>query len=304
MKVIATARPEGKDLEELFWYGKNAMAFSPDGTLLAVAYGPWYPTGGRQQIVLWDLSDPGAPRERARFAGKETVAFGSDRRLAFGREYEWLGFRDVATGEMSQVSLEAVEGRTWSDCVRRLAYAPSGRLAVALVRHLAIVEPSGAVIPLPLKHQATIDGIAWSRDEKHLYSLDTSYLRVWDVAAREQLKRLPLAGCWSMAIASDGSFLVLGGKHVALYPLTAKSPLPGKPRVVVKTSVSSLALQPGSRALAISTERDVRIVPLDKARAPKPVGHARNALGPSLAFSPDGTRLATVFDGTLTLYAL
>jgi hypothetical protein len=284
---MITLRPQGDDIEKILWYGQNRISFSPDGKLIAATYGPRSGTGGAGRIVVWNLE---TARELARFDGKDDVAFARDGRLAYGSADAKVSF--FHNGTQQHVSLDSLPGREWYESARRVAFAPGGRLAVGISRCLAIVDGK-QVAPLARKHQADIQALAWSADEQHLYSLDLSYLRVWSLARREPLKRIPLAGQQHLLIASDGKSLLSCGQKLLRLPL-AKA-LPGKAGIVLREACFAVAQHPDGR-LAVATGKELR---LDG----KPIGESDRDTS-ALAFSPDGKLLAVMARATLTLHAL
>ena len=289
MKRLAQVTPSG-DVEEWLRYGNNQLAFSPSGKYVAVVYGSYHPTLARGRVIVWDLAKPTAPRERVRVEGTECVAFAPRGALAYGGEHG-IGYLDGSTRRFV-----AVPGDEWNEQPRRLAFSTSGRLAVGQLCSLAIVEPTGQVTPLPTKHQAQIEALVWSADERFLYSLDRSYLRVWNAAKPDAVKRLPIKG-HQLALAPGG--LVVSSARLELVPLD-KNGLPGKPRVLLREQIQRCALRPDGRALAVATADELRIQMLDGSRRPAAVRQAQQ--WPTLAFSPDGKLLVVVEYGTMSIY--
>jgi WD40 repeat protein len=287
MKVVGS--------EELpSWAQTRSLVFSADGASLATVVGPMLPIAGMGSVLQWDVSRPKSPREVLHVEGKECAAFAPDGTLAYGTGGELLKFHGAR-----DVSLASVPGRRWYDCPRRLSFSRSGRLAVGTLRDVMLVD-GGVLKPLPRKHQNDIRALAWSPDEKRLYSLDGTYLRVWDAVKGEHLKRIPLAGYDQLEVTPDGSALLIAGKKVRLHRLDAGG-LPGKARILVAEPVCAAALAPDGDSLAASSGRELYLVSMEGRKLEAAPYGDRHPDAPMIAFHPGGKLVAVVRCGTLLL---
>jgi WD40 repeat protein len=136
---IATIRPQGRD-----WAARgiesqrptvHAVAFSPDGRLLATASGNRFATqeasGSGGSVALWDVTDPArpvrtGPLSRARQGEVYAVAFSPDGRLlASGHERAVVMVRDVSDPANPVVTATLTGHRGG---VLAVAFSPDGRL--------------------------------------------------------------------------------------------------------------------------------------------------------------------------------
>ena len=184
-----------------------AIAFSPDGTLLAM--------GIDRQIVLWRIGDR---RQVATLEGHTAwvrcVAFSPDgTRLASGSLDHTIRLWDVQTGQC----LKTLRGHT-SD-VQSIAFSPDGaRLASGsndYTIRLWNVQTQQCVKTL-VGHQDRILSVIFSPDQQTLISTsDDHTVRVWDMASGACLQTIETHVNWilSTALNPDGTTLVTGSDH-------------------------------------------------------------------------------------------
>jgi DNA-binding beta-propeller fold protein YncE len=163
------------------------VAFSPDGSRLAAAIAT-----PEKVAVLWDISDPQAPKEIARLPSGEEggitqVAFSPDGTLLAasvghtGRVLLW----DSQTLELATAPIAAHSYTAWP-----LAFTSDGEMLAtgSLDSTVRLIDVgTGSLIGPPLQHHtrsgaAIVSGLTFDADGKHLYSSSTDgTIRHWDV---------------------------------------------------------------------------------------------------------------------------
>jgi WD40 repeat protein len=238
--------------------------FSPDGRRLAAAIGEDASVGDRE-VVLWDVRPW---RERPRLAAPGL--FGNS--IALSDDGAQLATTDFQGG----ITIwDTVHGRSRASCkgeaVASLAFTPCGAL-LACGTHDFIIRlwnpATGEAIGALHGHERLAFALAFSPDGRHLASGDNGgTVKLWDVAARALRATLP--------VSEDQLF---------------------------KDEVLALAFSPDGGTLAVAVNRVVQLwdVATGKrlARLEEHQGKVK-----CLAFSPDGTRLASgSYDQTVRLW--
>lgn len=153
-------------------FGKQ-MAFSPDGKLLAIAWG--------SQITLWDLRTISKVRKIAasRYASKAPICFTADGGSILAAGDKYISVWDTAT------SAEKARIPGSSNKIHFITLSPDGR-------RLAVLDSAdGEGQPLPKT---------------------TTSLKLFDFTTKKQVKRISLgARCDTMAFSPDGSSVGLAG---------------------------------------------------------------------------------------------
>ena len=314
----------------------RAVAFSPDGQLLAVASG----------IGIW-LYDVATSRELALLTGHTRpvtlVVFSPDgTTLASGSRDATIKLWDVATN----TKIATLEGFVFSvafspdgttlasggrktvklwdvttsantatltghtDLVNSVAFSPDGTM-------LASAGSRDATIKLwdvaTNTNTATLEGHAWeitsmafSPDGKTLASAsDDRTVKLWDVAKKANTATLTGHTAWvnSVSFSPDGATLAsVGSKTVKLWDVTTSTStanLEGHTAEII-----SVAFSPDGKTLASAGSRDATIKLWDVATQNTATleGHTNGVN--SVAFSPDGKTLASAesWDTTIKLW--
>jgi len=283
--------------------GVRAIGFHHGGALLAAGG----PTG---ELAVWEATT-GTLRASVTATGGDVVslAFAPDGRLAVLHQ----------DGQVELVNLLGRGAdRTLAGSVGaagRLCVSPDGALLAAggekglLVWDLADGSPRARLSG----HTGRVSAVTFSPDGELLASAgDDGTIRLWSLRPGQQSKTEGTIGCavLSLACHPDGSRIATGGVSVQIWPATADNPMEqldeGSPWV------RSVAYSPDGRILAWGGDDGEAY--LGRAARPPDAGRTQASLaaGPrqrlkrhgkpvrAVAFSPDGTRLATASeDGTV-----
>ncbi|MEU1728959.1 WD40 repeat domain-containing protein [Nonomuraea sp. NPDC005692] len=223
----------------------NAVAFSPDGTLLAAGSGGESASRGTSRV--WDLRSRKEILSFTEPTGPvKAVAFSPDCRLMAGGSgnVSDSGGTVRVWDVRSRKSLASFSNPSGS--VTSLACSPDGRTlatgsrgggATGSVRLWDVA--TGKQVGTPLADGiAPVTSVAFSPDGDFLAagSANTGSVRQWHVATRQQIAYLPFADGWvsSVAFSPAGDMLAAGGDTVRLWrtaapqdPVAAVCALPG-----------------------------------------------------------------------------
>ncbi|GAB2482732.1 nSTAND1 domain-containing NTPase [Jatrophihabitans fulvus] len=266
-RLVATVRPPDPRPKQAF-----ALAFSPDGRLLAIA-------GESRTVRLVDVSDRARPRVRGQiptgFTGDvQDVAFSPDGRL----------LAVAGTGARS-VALWSVSDPAAPSALPALPGAPAGP-AVTVLR--VRFSPDGRTL--------AADG----RDDSTLY---TWQLR-GDTVTGSRHRPVGTGGLYGLAWLPDGRRLLLGDRDGQVLVVDARTlRADGAPLDVGTGQVTVLAAAPdGDRFVAGASDNTVTQWSLRSRLELSGVGDPGPVTG--VAYGPGGTTvLSTAADGTLLSYA-
>ncbi len=330
--VTVWALPEGRSEREV-QAGRsavNALAFSPDGALLALALEDGTaavhdaasgealrPLSGHSQAVtslafsldgdrlatgslddtvrLWDPRTGEAAMMMKIFQGGVSgLAFSPDgARLAVATLFDMVSIRDVRTG----LAVGTLEGHIGH--VTAVAYTPDGsRLATSCIDGTVKIwdARSDRELFMLCGHTDAARSVAFLPDGRRLASAgDDRTVKLWDSRGERSVLVAPAAGGFvrALAFSPDGAALASGGSDGEVRVLDAAS---GTTRLTFAAhvkSVRSLLFAPdGERLITGGQDRSVKVW---DARTGAELGALP---GPSedgeivLAISPDGGRLA------------
>lgn len=297
--------------------GVVALAFSPDGTLLAT--GGVDEDGGQGVVQLWDAATGAAVHEHVDVVSRSGPAFSPDGALlaTAGRVVNHEGsveLRRVATGELAGEVVAGFEG-----AVTSVVLSPDGaRIAVATwddessAGSLAVWDvPSRTEVGDPVPVDGRVTGLSYSPDGAVLAGLvrDTQAVeavRLWAAAGGAPLG-VAIArdggGQTALAFRAQDGRLATGGADgsVRIWD-TSSGTEAGPPMEGGEEPVTGVAFSPdGTLVAATSVDGTLR---LWDAASSAPLGQF-DAGGPlaAVAFAPSGDLLATAgADGTVRLW--
>ncbi|WP_437978623.1 pentapeptide repeat-containing protein [Sorangium sp. So ce295] len=286
--TFGAAMPEAARFEPAWMHGSrcNAVAISPDGTLLA--------SGHAHGIVLWDMATGSALRRlNGHVAWVTSVTFSPDgETLASGSDDCTVRLWDVSTGNVLCVlkgHAHNVNSVTFSPDGETLASGSSDRTVrlwqVATFQQIAVLRG----------HLDGVMAVKFSPDGETLASgAHDTVIRLWKVATGETLRVLSghRGGVLSVAFSPDGETLASGSLDydIGLWRVSTAEMLhmlKGHARHVRSVAFSpdgaTLASGSGDGAVQLWNRSGVALHALE--------GHAAGVT--SVAFSPDGATLAS-----------
>jgi len=288
----------------------QTVAVSPDGRVAAAA-GPDYGSARRSGIVLVDLPS-GRP------LGSPWSVDGTVSALAFSRDGRTLGVGAddgrVAfwrTTQPGAASGGMINGHVAA--VRALSFGPGGQLASSGKDGTVILwDPAGRTLlqqmlrdPAASSAGAAVHTIAFD-GHRLLLTATAGRVMLWDYVNRKPVGTLPSPEAVGGAVS--GAALSLDGRRVAaVFTTESGSSIvvwDAERRSIVKTAAverataGAVAFSPDGRWVALAGLEEVVLWDVEQQDTARRLGlpHTRwlfNAPGPtSLAFSPDGRRLA------------
>lgn len=257
----------------------RAVAFSPDGTLLATA-------AHDQTARLWDLATGRTIREITGYSGSVgAVAFSPDgRTVATAHGGQWTRLWDVGTGQETYTLTSKVTG------VHSVAFSPDGMILATGGSSARFWDTTtGKATTLLKEDPGSANSIAFS---PHGTLLATN-TRLWDLSTGRLFKRLqeqPTAVS-SVAFSPDGSFFAAGtSRSVQVWHIESGRTIVLKGHVPFPTSVAFSA--DGKTLAAGGGDRTVRLWDVSTGRPIREITSHTDDVH-TVAFSPDGTLLAS-----------
>jgi WD40 repeat protein len=286
----------------------RAVAFSPDGRLLATTTGVW---GTRDfegergstfpgEVTVWEAQSGERRWTRTGHQGSVmSVAFSPDgQHLASGRWDRTVRIWNVRTGEVEHV-LTGQPGM-----IHRLAYSPDGRLVASVCWKGTVclwdTATGQLALTVPAFHVRSYC-VAFSPDGRQLAAASIyGLIRIWDVgwaggkpalALRQEV--VMVGTIESLAFSPEGRWLAAGCLDHKIRVLEWADPGRFFDYRGHSSVVACMAYRPDGRVVA-SSDNDGMIRLWDVLWG-RPVGTVRGHSGAifSLAFSPDGRRLAS-----------
>jgi len=278
----------------------DAVAFSPDGTLLA--------SGGRDSTIrFWNPETGEQTRVIHEGVGNPySIAFSPDgRRIAAGTTASIGVILDVPNAMVLQL-LTGHSGHVYST-----AFSPDGkRVATAsadgTVRIWAPV--TGKELMVLRGEHGGVFSVAFRPDGRRLASGNADgTVSIWNVRTGEKLKTLRVmadGALLALGFSPDGRFLAVGGSARAVWVWNTETWELHKRIGDHSASISCVRFSPDAQSIASSSsDRSIRLWDAEAGRQLcKLTGHGASVRG--VAFSPDGKRVASAgVDGTVRLWA-
>jgi WD40 repeat protein len=223
------------------------------------------------------------------------VAFSPDgRQIATLSESgpSYLRLWDAASGEkLREVELN-VEKWVIATTAGNLAYSPDGtRVAVAYTNPVVrVIDTATGEVTTEITHTHSVHSVAFSPDGKRIVTVDpdTKAPVVWDAETGQKLLTLKAGSpVGAAAFSPDGRQIVGGGEKVQLWNSETGETLGALPGYA-SSYVSTPAISPDGRLLAVpGSPARVYDLKTKKELFTIPAG------AQTVAFSPDGTRIAT-----------
>lgn len=282
----------------------EAVAFSPDGRLLAVAQ-----ADGGNLVQFWDVERGKTTLTRPARPGKAVrcLAFAADgKALACGGDGLEVWPLDGGTDRV----LAIPEGAS----VSALAFAPDGKLAVGLRRassSLGLLQlwdvPGEKELAAKGEHLGTITALAYAAGGRILVSGSTDRtVRVWDPALEGKPRLLKVDMAVSgLACSPEGSQLVVVGRHaerkgwqfwdLKTWQRVDAWECEGTPHAAAFTRDGSLLAVTDGRSLAVCDPRARQIRGTTEMQVKEVLG---------LALSPDGLAATVDEDRVVRLWDL
>jgi WD40 repeat protein len=266
--------------------GRNALAFSRDGKLLA--------TAPNRRIALWDTTTgKELPQRLVHGTQIHSLAFRPDGKvLAGGGADSTIHFWDVATGKRKQV-LDGPTGR-----VSAVVHSPNGRFLLlgSLDGKVQVWNASTATVIRQLaSHESGVHSLAVTADGKLLGSSGgDGIIRLTELSTGQVLFDLKghnrYARC--VAFSPDGALLASGGEDGVIKLWDARTGKRKRELTGHKKWIEAIVFAPDGRILASAAyDGTVRFWDIESGSE---TGQIAAGEVWSLRFSPDGRSFATV----------
>ncbi len=259
----------GREVRAFDGAGMHAVAFSPDGTLLATGGGLYTKDGRTKSLVkLWG------------------VASGQEMMTLSGRGY-WVSSVVFSPDGMVLATAEDVS-------------VPDDGVMVQIT--LWDMASGREVRTIDINH-GTVTSVAFSPDGT-LIAAGGNGIKLWNAASGEAVREIDTAGIvTSIAFSPDGMLLAAGGgEGVAVWEVASNEPAPkfvGRGEYVYAVTFSP----DGTLLVTGNIDHTLMLWDVASGQARTLSGHTRRVS--SVAFSPDGRWLASGSDdGTVRLWGV
>ncbi len=263
----------------------TSVALSPDGQMLASASG--------DTVRIWSVDG----RNLKTLKGHTDTV----RHIAFSPDGQTL----TSASNDKTIRLWNTDGTLRStlsehtDTVRSVAFSPDGKKFASTSNDstMRVWETSGKLITTVADYSKSVSSIAFSPDGTLLASAEPEFVRLWSMNGTTQ-KQIKASKVQSMAFSPDGSLLATASDKHMTRLLSIDNRFGSLPsRVNYLSSRRSVAFSPNGKVLAsigANEDETVRLSSTDGSFVIVLSGHTSRVL--SVAFSPDGQRLASSSD--------
>ena len=254
---VATHRQVGKLVTVSAGSSATAMAFSPDGKLMATSG----PSG--VSLEFWDLAThrgTGPPVLSSVVQQVGSIAFSPDGRYVAVGSGPAVTLWDRRAGRLAGHRIIIGGGQ-----VSAVAFSPDSRVFLAstgLVRRFDVATRRQIGTPFATG-AGTINAMALSPDGGTVAVATNTGVTLWDVASERQLGtavNTGVAPVQDLAFSPDGMILAAGGQDGAtrLWDVASHEQV-GSPLVVNQNGIDGLAFSPDGRMLAADNANAVRL---------------------------------------------
>jgi WD40 repeat protein len=267
--------------------GGTALAFSPDGQLLATS-------GNGNLIHLWDASTGQKRRILVDQANVSNIAFSPDGKLmAAGDSKGSVLTWQVDSGAVRHV----LKGH--AALVQSVTFSPDGQTVTSgsTDRTVRIWDAAtGEPVHVLSGHRAPVVSVAVSPDGKLLASTgEDDTLRLWEVATGKEL-RITGGQVWSVAFSPDGKWLAAATSNGAIRLRDVATGHEVRVLQGHRAAVTSLAFSPDGHMLASgSLDGTVRL--WDLAAPTEHTGHTKKSGPVQIEVRQAGDRVEIRVDG-------
>jgi len=286
----------------------TSVAFSPDGTCLAVAEGVGhYLAANSGAVILWDWkTDRDVRRIEGQKGGLHGVAFSHDGHWLAAAGYDGTArIWDVTTREVRH-SLAGRAGETWG-----VTFSPDDR-TVAAGHQAGVITlwdaTTGKLEKTLTGHRDGVTSVAFSPDGSRLASSSHDFtVRIWDVSSGTNLRVLTGGGkVQSVVWSRDGRRVLAASWDGAARVWDADSALVTLTLVGHSSFVQSAEFSPDEKSIAsVGNDRTARLWSAESGQQGGLLRADKTSGGSYPSFTPDGRlMLVTDTEGMAQLWEL